>query len=255
MAVLCRKGQHQHQMIGLRQQLWLADIASLAISFQRGIKARAVVIDDLHAKAMGSAAGNGLADTAHAQNAQRCAVHLGARKQVVMPVFPQACTQIVLALANAPCGGHQQCKAKVCRSFCQHIGGVRALHASSRHRGHVEVVIAHRHIGNDLQLRADGQQRSVDGLRASGQHAVLALQLLGKFLCRPDHIVLIGLDFKVLLQALHHFGRNGAGNQNARLGIHACCLLDRVLSMPQGMNHSHVITASSGSRMQMDQTM
>ena len=138
-----------------------------------------------------------------------------------MPVLPFASTQVMLALTNAARRCHEQRKPKVRRGFGQHIRRIRALHTGRRHGRHIEVVVAHGHIGNDLQLRAGRQQLRIDLLRACGQHAVLALQLGSKFLRRPDDIVLIGLNFKVLLQALHDLGRDGTRNQNARLVIHS----------------------------------
>ena len=112
----------------------------------------------------------------------------------------------MLALGNAARRGHQQGKAEISRCLGQHIGGIRALHARGRHRRHIEIVVAHRHIGHDLELRAGGKQLGIDALRTRGKHAILALQLLCQLCRRPDHIVLIGLHFKMLLQPLHHLG-------------------------------------------------
>ncbi|KEH14628.1 hypothetical protein GY15_04125 [Delftia sp. 670] len=209
-------------MVGHGQQFILAHVAGLAFGFQLGRQARAVVIDHLHAEAMRPAFGDALADAAHADDAQRAAVHFRAGKQVVAPGVPLSCAQVVLAFGHAAGRGHQQGKAEIGRGLGQHVGGIRALHTCSRHRRHVEVVVAHGHVGHHLQARAGGQQRRIDGLRARGQHSILVLQMPGQFLRAPDHVILVGLDLEVLLQLAHHFGRDGTGDQDAGFACHVC---------------------------------
>src|SRR5690606_6473073 len=99
-----------------------------------------------------TATSNGLPDATHAQNAQCAAVHFGARKHVQAPPVPAACAQEVFTLCQAPGGGHQQGKAEVGGGLGQHVRGVGGQHASSVDRGHVEVVVTDRDVGNNLQL-------------------------------------------------------------------------------------------------------
>ena len=83
--------QHQHHVVRAFQQLFLTHVTGVEACFGGRIQARAVVVDHLHAKAQCRAPGNGLADAAHTNNAQRGAMHLGAREHVVAPARPFAC--------------------------------------------------------------------------------------------------------------------------------------------------------------------
>jgi phosphoglycerate dehydrogenase-like enzyme len=73
-------------MVGGLEQFLLAHIAGAAFGFQGGVQSAAVVVDHLHAKTMRSPAGYGLADTAHADDAQGAAMHLGPGEHVVLVV-------------------------------------------------------------------------------------------------------------------------------------------------------------------------
>ena len=100
-------GQNQHDVVSLLQQLGFAHKAGLARRFGRGIERLAVGIDNFHAKAQSAAAGNALADAAHADDAQGAAVHLGTGKHVVAPACPKTGAQKVLAFRHASGRGHQ----------------------------------------------------------------------------------------------------------------------------------------------------
>jgi hypothetical protein len=77
-------------VVGLAQQRGLVDPARAQGCFDRAIEPAAVVVDHPHAEAQRAAPGDGLADAAHAQDAQRGAVHVGAGEHVVGPVCPAA---------------------------------------------------------------------------------------------------------------------------------------------------------------------
>ena len=190
--------QHQHQVVSGFQQLVLADIARFALGFQRGIKARTVVINDLHAKAERATPGNALADAAHAQNAQCGAVNVSTGKHVKAPLGPLAGTQKVFAFGDAAGGGHHQRKAKVGGGFGQHIGRVGGQHAGRRHGVNVKVVVAHRHVGADFQVRAGGQHLGVNAVTTGGESSLLALKALGQLSFGPDRVGLVGFNIKVL---------------------------------------------------------
>jgi hypothetical protein len=87
----------------------------------------------------------------------------------------------MLAFRHAPGRGHEQRKAEVGRGFGQHIGRVGALHASRRHGFHIEIVVAHGHVGHDAQPRAGGQKAAVDALAAGGEGSVLVRQACRQF--------------------------------------------------------------------------
>ena len=124
----------------------------------------------------------------------------------------------MFALRHAPRCRHQQGKAEVSGGLGQHIGRVGAQHAGSAHGGQVEIVVAHRHVGAQLELRALLQQVGVDLFRAGHEDTDLALQALRQLERRPDHIGLVGFDFKVLAELLQHLSKDGAGNEDGGLG-------------------------------------
>ena len=134
------------------EQFFLATKAGVEAGLGGGVQARAVVVNHPHAKAQGGTPGNGLADAPHADNAQGAAMHLGTGKHVVAPARPKACAQIVFALADAACRRHQKGEAEVGGGFGQHIGRVGAQHAGGRHGGQIKVVVAHGHVGAELEL-------------------------------------------------------------------------------------------------------
>ena len=175
---------------------------------------------------MRPALGNALPDAAHADDAQRAAVDVAARKHVVAPGGPLAGAQEMFALGQAAGRGHEQRKAEVGRGFGQHVGGVGALHASGGHGIYIKVVVAHSHVGHDFQARRGSDEGGVDALAAGGEGAVLVGQPRGQLVGRPDHIIGVGFDLEMLRQALHHLRKNRAGNQDAGLAHFSspmCC--------------------------------
>ena len=212
--VLRGVGQHQHQVVGLLQQFGLADQGGPAGGLGGGIEAAAVVINDAHAKAVVAPAGNALADAAHAQDAQRAAMHLGAGKHVHAPAVPEPGAQKALALGHAAGGGQQQGKAEVGGGFGQHVGGVGAQHAVCGEGRHIEIVEAHGHVGHDGQLRAGRQQLGADALAAGGQHAVLAPQPPRQLGGRPHLVGGVGFYLEMLAQPLQRFGEDAPRHQH-----------------------------------------
>ena len=127
----------------------------------------------------------------------------------------------MFTLCQAPGGGHQQGKAEVGGGLGQHVRGVGGQHASSVDRGHVEVVVTDRDVGNNLQLRTCGEQRRIHPLAARGEHAHLALQALGQLLGREHMVGVVHLDIKVLAQSGDHFREHLAGDEDARAACRA----------------------------------
>ena len=121
----------------------------------------------------------------------------------------------MLALGQAAGRGHEQCKAKVGRGLGEDIGRIGALHAGSRHGVHIKVVVAHGHVGADLQARRGGQQSGIHTLAAGGQHAIFISQARSQLLLRPDHVVGIGFHVEVLAQAVHDVREDRTGDQDA----------------------------------------
>mmetsp|Transcript_10626 Transcript_10626/g.43521 ORF Transcript_10626/g.43521 Transcript_10626/m.43521 type:complete len:307 (+) Transcript_10626:465-1385(+) len=231
-AVMRRSGirQHEDEVVGFAQQLVLAEVAGAQLGLGGCGQARAVVIDDLHAKAETAAARDRLADAAHAEDAQRAAMHLGASEEVPGPARPAAVSQQPLALGHAPGRGHQQRKAEVGRGLGQHIGRVGDKHTTRAAGGHVDVVVAHRHRADGAQLGAGVQQLGADALGAGDEDPGLAAQALAQLLGRQRHLARMQVDLEVRRQAAQHLGRRLSCDEDARLHIHI-----------------HAITKSSGS--------
>ena len=213
-----RVRQYQHQVVSGFQKLVFADVTGLARGLQRRIEARAVVIDDVHAKAQRPASGNTLPDAAHAQHAQRGAMDVVASKHVKAPFVPFSGAQVVLTLGDAPGCGHEQCKTKVSSGFGQHIRCIGGQHTCLRHGVQVKVVVAHRHVGADFQIRAGGQHLGINAVTACRESALPALQFGYQLCFAPDLIKLVGRNIKVLLQSGNDLRKNGTGNQNFGLG-------------------------------------
>ena len=141
-------------------------------------------------------------------------MHLGACKHVVAPLGPKACAQEMLAFRDSAGRCHEQRKTEVGRGFGQHIGGVGALHTSRSHRVQVEIVVTHRHVGHDTQLRAGRQQRRINTLPAGGQRSGLVLQALNQLIAGPIPVFGIGFDREMLRQLVQDLRENGPCNKD-----------------------------------------
>ena len=144
------------------------------------------MVDHLHAKAVRTPFCDALADAAHADDAQGSAVNVGTGKHVVAPMGPEARAQKMFGFNQAPRRGHQQGKAEICRGLGQHIGRIGGQHTGRCHGGHVKVVVAHGHVGANLQVRAACQQLGINALGTGGEHALLALQTVDQLGFGPD---------------------------------------------------------------------
>ena len=215
-------------MVGGLQQLFLAHVARLQFRLGPGIELRAVVIDHAHAETECPAPRDALADTAHAEDAERAAVDVGAGEHVEAPLLPFAAAQEMLALGDAAGRRHQQRKAEICRGFGQHVGRVGAGDAVARHRIDIEVVVADSHVGADLQLGTCGEHRLVDLHAVGGEGAVLALEPADQFIGRPFGIVLVGFDLEMALQFFDRLRKHGAGDEDFRFCVGRCHVFWRV---------------------------
>ena len=166
---------------------------------------------------MRAALGNGLPNAAHAQNAQCAAMYVRAGKHVVTPAVPQTGAQKSLAFGHAPGGGHEQCEAKIGGGLGQHVGRVGRLDAGGGHRLQVKIVVAHRHVGANFQVRAGRQQCRVNALAAGGEHTLFALQLVNQLRGCPKRVVLVGSDLKMRLKQRQNLRKNSARDQDGRL--------------------------------------
>ena len=174
------------------------------------------MINHGHSKTQRTAPGDALTNAAHAQNAERGAMNVGTRQQVVTPGCPLASAQVCLAFCDAPGRGHHQRKAKVSGGFRQHVGGVGGHHAGGGHGRQVKVVGADCHVGANFQIGASCQQRGVNAVAAGGQRALLASQAPGQFRRAPGFVVLVGRHLKMVRQARQHLRKYRVNDQNFR---------------------------------------
>ena len=178
------------------------------------------MVDHLHAKTMGTAPRDTLADAPHAQNAQCGAMDVGTSKQVVAPFGPQTSTQVMLAFGDASCGRHQQRKTKVGGGFGQHIRRVSGENAGRCHGCQVKIVVANRHVGADFECRTGGQNLLVNRISPSRENALHASQTLSQHGLGPNFVRLVGIDLKMLRQACDNLRENRTRNQDSGLGLH-----------------------------------
>mgnify|MGYP000984593485 CR=1 FL=1 len=112
------------------------------------------------------------------------------------------------------------------------------------HGIHVEVVVAHGHVGADFQVGAGVQQGGVDAHAAGGEGALFALQAGDELLGAPLLVGLVGLDVEVGTQALDGLREDRAGHQD--LGAcHGCVYRKK----------RKVVAINRGIRMAQDQSM
>ena len=95
----CRRCRaDQHDVVRLLQQFFLADILRVAFAaLELGASSASDCDRSPACRNRAARARNRLPDAAHADNTQYRAVHVGAREQIVTPLFPFARAQPVLA--------------------------------------------------------------------------------------------------------------------------------------------------------------
>ena len=132
------------------------------------------------------------------------------------------CARKLVALHHAPRRRHEQRPRKIGGGIGEHAGSVAHRNAARGRRRNIDIVEAHGHLADHLDLRADrihqvrinlvGQQTLQAGhaLDFSQQHVIRGRERL-----RPHVDVVLGG------QALHHFqtlGWNQARDEDARFG-------------------------------------
>jgi len=176
--------QHQHEVINLCQQRIQVHILRADLGLGGLGQPRAVVVQHAHAEAVSTAAGDALADAAHAEDAQRAAVDVRTEHGLERPLAPVAIPQPALGFGDATRGGHQQREAEIGRGFGQDIRGVAGQDAGGAERVDIQVVVAHPDVGDRAQLGRVGDFRRTDAFIEGDQRAIDASQLLGQPLRR-----------------------------------------------------------------------
>ena len=115
------------------------------------------MVQHLHAEA-GGAAGNGAADAAVPDDAERRAVHVDAEEVADVEPGPASGAEVGLGVGRAPARGEDQEEREVGGGLVEHPGRVAHRDAELRGGGHVDVVVAHRDVRHDLQPGRAGLQ-------------------------------------------------------------------------------------------------
>ena len=170
----------QREEIGLREHRVAADEFGVQALFHFGGGALGVVVDDAHAEALRSP-GDGLADAAEAQNAQRLAPDVGAAELVEVPACPLAGARERVAFDQAARDGEQQRPGEVGGGFVEHAGRVAGGDFVARAGVEIDIVEADGDIGDDAQIRRGGEQFVVDFFREQADQRVFVRDAPQKF--------------------------------------------------------------------------
>ena len=220
-----RVGQHGDQVVGLRQQRVQVHVGRAERSLGLGRKARTVVVQHLHAETMRAAAGDALADAAHAEDAQRAAMDVCAEHGLERPLLPLAFAQPALGFGDPARGRHQQGETEIGGGFGQDVRRVAGEDAGCAERIDIQVVVADADIGDHLQLRGVGHLGRTDALVEGDDRAVDAGQLFGDLVGRPGgdrigaaqlHAIAQRRDGRVDQRLAHPHGRPRVSHRSAR---------------------------------------
>ena len=95
-----------------------------AFPFKHFAQPRTVVIDHFHVEAVRRAARDRLADTPHAEDAERAAVDILPGEEIETPPGPLTGAHEAFGFGHPPRGRHKQRKTEVGGGLGQHVGGI-----------------------------------------------------------------------------------------------------------------------------------
>ena len=208
-----RIGQHQQQMVGLRQQLIKRYTGSPERCRTRRLAA--IAINDSHRKAC-SAPCNRRSDPTHAEDAKGAAMDIGTQKLIPGPAIPVAGAQPALGHADAPRSSHQQRPAHIGGRFGQDIGRIGDQHAAGAAGIQVDVVIADRTGRDHHQCRTGVEQGGIDAIARHDIERTTHAGTTAKFLRRPGVISEVVVDIENRRQRLDDLGKDFSGDQQLR---------------------------------------
>ena len=226
--------------VGGAQQLIEAEALGAELGLDLARHGAAIAIGHRHAERLGPP-GQRLADRTHADDAEAAALQARAQQHEHAPLPRLVRADDALALAQAT-GDHQdQRHGDVGRGIGQHTGCVGRDHASLAARGHVDVVVPDRNVGDHLQLRACGvEEGSVDLGRQQGQDGIGV---------GDAFVQLFDLDRLVVLPAPHVAVRSqhvetsigdSSSDDDPRLGHQAASIHTRRLPTPARMSSTEI---------------
>ena len=125
-----------------------------------------------------AALGQGVADAAHADDAERPAGEVLAEMAERLPRLPLAGQAVVVPLDEPAGGGDQQAEGHVGGGVGQHAGRVADGDAAGRGRRDVDVVEADRVVADHLEARRGVEQGGVDAVGEQRHQAVAVGDLL-----------------------------------------------------------------------------
>ena len=152
----------------------LVDVHVCRTEFARRgvIERRALGVGDRHAERL-RASRRGDADLAHAHDAELPTLNTHAEHVEHAPLPRGARTNDAFALAHPSGRGQHECHGDVCGGLGEHAGGVGHADAALGAGRNVDVVVPHRHVRHQTQLRPGGiQQFGVHLLRQERQDRI-----------------------------------------------------------------------------------
>jgi hypothetical protein len=139
-----------------------------------GGQATAVAVVDLHAKGAG-AVGNGLADAAHAQDAEPLARHMHAHELGRSPAHPVVGSEHRHAFVRPPGGAQQAEQGDVGRGIGQYVGSVADGDVALGRGSDVDMLVADGKGGDDADGGGKGaDRRGVECIACRAHDAVAA---------------------------------------------------------------------------------
>ena len=115
------------------------------------------------------------ADPAEAQDPEGLAVDVQAPQEVPLPGLPLAGAGVMVGLHDPAGGRHQQRPREIRGRLGEDVGRVGDHDPAPTGGGHVDVVVADRDVGDDLEARR-GEDLVVDRVRDLANEALLALE-------------------------------------------------------------------------------
>ena len=207
------KGNVEADVVGLAEEIFPGHAASAEFGFEFGREGGGVGIEDVHGKPS-AAAGDGLSDAAHAEDAESAVVDVLADKEVDEPFAPFAGVNEGVALDDTAGRGHEEGEGEVGGGFGEDVGGIGDEDAAGGGGRDVDIVVADGDIGNDadaVELGEDGGGEFIgeladDGLAASGA--------LDQILGGETFVGIDVIEFAMGADQFDRFGINAFGDED-----------------------------------------
>ena len=184
--------------------------------FEVGRQAAAVAVVDLHAEGPGPV-GHGLADAAHAEDAQPLAGDVHAHELGRRPAHPVVGPQHGRALVGAPRGAQQAEHGDVGGGVGQHVGRVADRDAALGGRGDVDMLVADREGGDHADRgRQAGDGLGVQGIAGGAHDAVAAGRRLDQGGAVIEPVLGVEHGVEIGRQPGLDVGREVPGGENPR---------------------------------------